>query len=135
MSLHDRQAISSSCVNSCRGTYNPSVDIQRYCEGCCMWYHVACLSAAHASPSLIRLGLDDISGRSPLDLMTIAMYPIERGCAIGAVGNGRIQLRARRLLREGQNHAIKDWERIIGPRYIAAILKQEPVYFRCSKCD
>ena len=63
------------------------------------------------------------------------MYPIERGSALGAVGNGKVQLRARQLLREWKDDGIENWERLIGPRYITAMLKQEPVYFRCMICD
>ena len=133
--LNDLQAILATCGKPCHSGYNPSVDIQRYCESCRMWYHVACVSAADSRPSPIWLGLVNVSEHLQPNLLIIAMYQIEHGSALGAVGNGKVQLRTRWLLHEWKDDGIENWEQLIGPQYIAAMLKQEPVYFCCMRCD
>jgi hypothetical protein len=130
----DCQGLHSTCTQRCSGLYNPSVHIQRYCQTCCEWYHVSCLDKADGIPSSVVLGLANASEDAPIELLNLAVRPIERGSALGVVGNGQAQLTARRLLCEGTQDEMDQWKLTIGSGYIATMRQLQPAYFRCTRC-
>jgi hypothetical protein len=71
-----------------------------------------------------------------MDLQSLCMCPIERGSVMGPVGNGKAQLMARELLSSwSAEEEMAQWHSQMGTRYVAAMMKLRPAYFRCKQCN
>ncbi|KAH7919852.1 hypothetical protein BV22DRAFT_1050774 [Leucogyrophana mollusca] len=126
--------------------YSPDTDIQRFCLGCKKWYDVECIRGRE-----VQLPNEALSPPStppnpkicdPV-LIQLLSKPVERGKAMGLVGNGKAVINARRIVREAAEGRTTDSEwRMEVMIFLSAVktdckgwLDRSFIYYNCPECN